>query len=492
MINAFHYSCEGESHKAINKVGQDYSSTSIIDDLAVAIVCDGHGGDRYFRSNIGSQCAVDATLEAVTFFVEKVGDSLFKGKKYTAVGPTSSLKDAEDLSEADSAFRQLFSSIIYKWNEKIKAHAKSEPLTEWEKTNVPQQYLDEFLQSETFEKHYGCTLMTYVQTSKYWFAFHIGDGKCISFQKDPIWKEPIPWDEKCFLNETTSLCDNSPIDEFRYCYEGDGNFPIAVMLGSDGIDDSFGETTNLVNFYIQVLKMLAKEGVESTKASVIETLPQLSKIGSKDDMSVACVFNLDQVKENINLYIRYQIDRTNKDLNDIEEKINHLKNRIDSLASFYDEKSKIEFKYAVKDLKRAFSTREKLAEKHNHLVEELPEGMVRPYYIEDEDYVIPTIEQQTPEKDGTPEDDGTPEKDGITEKEKTAEKEEIADPDKTETETHAVSDVDSEESGNKEAQTLPEASPKPQAKKFGSHGMKRFGFKKPIPQKKNRKGRRKR
>ena len=69
MIDAFHYSCEGESHKAINKVGQDYSFSSIVDDLAVAIVCDGHGGDRYFRSDIGSRCAVEATLEAVTFFV---------------------------------------------------------------------------------------------------------------------------------------------------------------------------------------------------------------------------------------------------------------------------------------------------------------------------------------------------------------------------------------------------------------------------------------
>jgi serine/threonine protein phosphatase PrpC len=415
MIDAFHYSCEGESHKAINKVGQDYSFSSIVDDLAVAIVCDGHGGDRYFRSDIGSRCAVEATLEAVTFFVEKVGDSLFERKKFTAVGPTSSLKDAEDLSEADSAFRQLFSSIIYKWNEKIKVHAKSEPLTEWEKANVPQQYLDEFLKSETFEKHYGCTLMTYVQTPKYWFAFHIGDGKCIFFQKDPIWTEPIPWDEKCFLNETTSLCDNSPIDEFRYCYEGDGKFPIAVLLGSDGIDDSFGETTNLVNFYIQILKMLAKEGVKATKSSVIETLPKLSKIGSKDDMSVACVFNLDQVKENINLFIRYQIDRANKELNDIEEKINHLKNRIDSLVSFSDEKSKIEFKYAVKDLERAFSAREKLAEKHNHLVEELPEGMVRPYFIEDEDYVIPTQEQPKSDEVVIEEEPKEPEKEVTTE-----------------------------------------------------------------------------
>ena len=388
MIEAIHYTCEGESHKAINKVGQDYSSSCVTNDLAVAVVCDGHGGDRYFRSDIGSQCAVEATLEAVSCFVEKVGESLLKGKEFRAVGPTSSINDAEDLSEVDIAFRQLFSSIIYKWNEKIKEHAHTVPLTDWEKANVPQQYLDEFLKSETFEKHYGCTLMTYVQTSKYWFAFHIGDGKCLFFQKDPIWKEPIPWDEKCFLNETTSLCDNSPIDEFRYCYEGDGHFPIAVMLGSDGIDDSFGETENLANFYIQILKSLAKEGVEATKASLIETLPELSKIGSKDDMSVACVFNLEQIKENINLFIRYQIDKAYKELDEIEERIKHLVARRDSLLSFSDKKSQIDYQLTVKDLQRAVTARKKLADKHNRLVEELPEGMVRPYFIEDDDLSV--------------------------------------------------------------------------------------------------------
>ena len=459
MIDAFSYSCEGESHKAINKVGQDYSSSSIIDDLAVAIVCDGHGGDRYFRSNVGSELAVEATLEAVTFFVEKVGDSLFEGSKYTAVGPTSSIKDAEDLSKTDSAFRQLFSSIIYKWNEKIKAHAKSEPLTEWEKKNVPQQYLDEFLNSESYEKHYGCTLMTYVQTAKYWFAFHIGDGKCISFQKDPIWKEPIPWDEKCFLNETTSLCDSSPIDEFRYCYEGDGQFPIAVMLGSDGLDDSFGVTDKLANFYIQILKSLAKEGVDATKASLKEDLPKLSKIGSRDDMSVACVFDIDKVKENINLYIRYQIDSTNKELNDIEGKIDQLKNRIDSLVSFSDNKSKIEYNYAVKDLERAFETRKILAKKHNHLVEELPEGMVRPYFIEDEDYVIPTPDHQDIE-------------------------EVIVDiPVTPEENSRSVSSL-GEQANRKVASRAP-------AKKFGSQRIKRFGFKKPTLKMHNHKRRKK-
>ncbi len=351
MIQAFHYSCEGESHKATNKVCQDFSMTSTYDGLTIAIVCDGHGGERYFRSDIGAKYAADATFEAVSFFIENMG-LLFSDAPYTAVGPASTLQEGEGLTKIDSAFRQLFSSIIYRWNEKIKAHAHSHEISSWEEEHVPQKYLEEFKKSESFEKHYGCTLMVYVQTKKFWFAFHIGDGKCISFQKDPIWKEPIPWDEKCFLNKTTSLCDSSAIDEFRYCYQGDGGFPTAIILGSDGLDDSFGETSNLANFYIQILKMIAKEGINATQLSLEETLPQLSKIGSKDDMSVACVYNTDEVKSNINIFIRYQLDLVKEKLNDVEEKIIKLSNRRDSLSNFKDQKSEIEYKYAIQDLEK--------------------------------------------------------------------------------------------------------------------------------------------
>ena len=112
MVKAFNYSCEGESHKATGKVCQDHSLTCSVEGLTMAVVCDGHGGERYFRSDIGSKFAAEATEETISFFVENVGDSLFKDKPFTAVGPASTVSDARDLSKVDTAFRQLFSSII--------------------------------------------------------------------------------------------------------------------------------------------------------------------------------------------------------------------------------------------------------------------------------------------------------------------------------------------------------------------------------------------
>ena len=389
MIHAIHYTCEGESHKATNKACQDFSLVSTTEDLTVAIVCDGHGGERYFRSDVGAQLAAEVTLKMVKSFVENVGADFFVGLPYTAKGPADKQLECEKPSIHDYAFHRLFASIIYNWNTKIEEHARSTPLSEWENANVPKVYLDEFTdnlanEEKTVEKQYGCTLMAYVQTHAYWFAFHLGDGMCISFQDDPIWQEPIPWDDRCFLNKTTSLCDVSAIEEFRYCYQGDGHFPIAVFLGSDGLDDSFGETSNLANFYIQILKMLVKDGIDATMVSLQESLPQLSKIGSKDDMSVACVFNFDELTGKISNYVRYQLQLVKEQLDATELRIRQLLLRRDSLASFSDNKSQIEYRYAVQDLDKARTLRANLVHKYNLLSEELPPNSVPSYISEDE------------------------------------------------------------------------------------------------------------
>jgi hypothetical protein len=184
---------------------------------------------------------------------------------------------------------------------------------------------------------------------------------------------PIPWDERCFLNKTTSLCDSNTIDEFRYCYEGDGQFPWAIFLGSDGMDDSFGEDPNLVNFYIQVIKMLVTEGKDATIVSIESDLPQLSKIGSKDDMSIAFVYNLDELKAHITDFIQYQIDIVKDSIHQMDERIEKLSDKLKAagISINSDEKSRIEADYARQDIERATENRNKLLIKYDLLEQQL-------------------------------------------------------------------------------------------------------------------------
>lgn len=380
MTECYSFSCQGESHKADNKPCQDASFSAVYDDgLAIAIVCDGHGGERYFRSDVGSRMATEVIRDSVKTFVENVDKSMFIGQPFTPVEAITSEEVVKKQKPIDISLRQLFSSIIYQWNEKIAYHAANTAVSEWEQEHVPQKYLDELKTSETFEKLYGCTLMVYVQTPDYWFAFHLGDGKCISFQKDPIWSMPIPWDERCFLNKTTSLCDSNAINEFRYCYQGDGHFPWAIFLGSDGMDDSFGEDPNLVNFYIQVVKMLVTDGKEATAKSIESDLPQLSRIGSKDDMSVAFIYNIDELKAHITDFIQCQIDFVKESIYTIDKRIKSLQDKLKTfgISKIFDEKSRIEADYAHQDLERANETRNKLLIKYDLLDQQMAKELCK-------------------------------------------------------------------------------------------------------------------
>ena len=377
-MNSFHVYCQGASHIAVDKVCQDYAFSYSRFGTSIAIVCDGHGGDRYFRSDVGARFAADVTYESIKALLknESIFGEAMKKMEFTQVEALTTQRQKGNLEKEtnlDLVFRQLFKSIIAGWHSKIQEHSESNPLTEEEREKVPEKYLLDF--SQHLEKTYGCTLIAAVATRNYWLAFQIGDGKCISFDKTGNWMEPIPWDDNCFLNKTTSLCDSDAIDEFRYCYGGKGTHPSAIFLGSDGIDDSFGETENMVNFYIQVSKLIgsSKNGKEDAVKSLNEDLPQLSKIGSKDDMSVACIFDAPEIKKSLPLLIQWQIDRLEakqRQTNALLQSSLAKKEHFEPIQSV-SQQNAIEYQYACSDIEKHLKSIEILEKQLYKLRQEL-------------------------------------------------------------------------------------------------------------------------
>ena len=368
--------CVGDSHVLTGKPCQDCARSITNELYSMAIVSDGHGGERYFRSNIGSEYAVKITREAVDEFVKGMNNqdnSIFANKAFTT--------SESDGRKTNDALRWLFSSIICQWNIAITKHALSNGLSKWELEHVDEKYLTEFENKRkdpdaSFEKTYGCTLMAYVQTSSYWFAFQIGDGKCVSLTKalDKLeCTKPIPWDERCFLNKTTSLCDSQAIDGFRYCYQGDGNFPIAVFLGSDGIDDTYGDEEGLYNFYIELYKLILQKGAKEGKRELKKSLPIISKHGSKDDMSIACVYDDSNATEILKLLVEYQVCQIEIELQEVGDKINQLNEKIAvlNLKTDLSQSEKIELSYTQKDLDKLIGKLSKLNDKKMKLSYEI-------------------------------------------------------------------------------------------------------------------------
>lgn len=376
-MDSLNFSCQGESHIATGKVCQDYSYSKVYENgNAIAIVCDGHGGKRYFRSDIGAKIAAEVAERKVSAFIEEAGFSLLKDTPFTqcvTISEQITNQDFDKTSNIERAFRQLFGSIIYEWNAQVLEHANQTPISETEKEGLEERWIKEFESKDNLEKVYGCTLLVCAYNPQFWFAFQIGDGKCFACDENGNWSEPIPWDERCFLNKTTSICDSSAIDEFRYCYDGTGNFPIAVILGSDGIDDSFGAEENQANFYVQILKSIAKSGIEATLSEIESTLPQLSKIGSQDDMSIATVFDAEKVSMAVPKLIEWQISNVRRLIAEESAKIakaNSIQQSLESIGTM-TRQNMIDLQYANSDEKRAIEARTKLQSRLDTLLAEL-------------------------------------------------------------------------------------------------------------------------
>ncbi|MDR1119983.1 MAG: protein phosphatase 2C domain-containing protein [Dysgonamonadaceae bacterium] len=289
-------SIQGASHKKTDKPCQDYGGHYRCADYAVAVVCDGHGGDPYFRSDRGSTYGVEVVLNAIYEFMQ--GKAAFLKKLYS----TDNDIIKEELSS--QAIQQLIKNIIYCWSERVRNDLYENPFTEDELKDLPDKYLIKYGTEGINDKFsaYGTTLIAIIYAPEFWFGIRIGDGRCVSISKDGSIEDPIPWNEKCFLNTTVSLCDEKAFENFRYCFHTD-NFPVAIYVGTDGVDDSFGVYGNderLFNFYRNLTRTFDLSGFDGGKKELAEYLPVLTEKGSGDDISISGILDLEGIKELFN------------------------------------------------------------------------------------------------------------------------------------------------------------------------------------------------
>lgn len=311
----FSISETGASHLPKNIPCQDSSASYESSDGSVklVVVCDGHGSSSCVRSHLGSRFATEAAQKCVLTSLENL-ETLFSGKSGavttmpknqdmlwnpSAVSPDSEKgllqkaqselyrSQVENLDDIEKQMRLLFSNIYEEWSRMVE-----EDLQEHEWT------CEELAALGSRDKlhAYGTTLMCYVQTEKFWMAFHIGDGRLLgaeTIKEELNWSQLVPWDCDCFLNHTTSLCGSNAVENFRYAFDGSGHFPRAVLCCSDGIEDSYGDYEQapqyLHRFFSQVVHQIQVDGLPKTLENLREFLPEMSRRRSQDDMSLAGV-----------------------------------------------------------------------------------------------------------------------------------------------------------------------------------------------------------
>lgn len=319
-IFAFSATETGYNHIRINKVCEDASDFYDDEKMHICVVADGHGSDNYPRTEFGSKFAVDAAIKNVIEFVNTAEKSQV-------------INDAENNFER---MNQLAKSILCSWYESVEEDYNKKPFTEKELKKVSDKYknryLSENIEERKVEKAYGCTLIIYVITDDYSFGMQIGDGKCVLIDENGQFLEPIPWDDDCQLNVTTSICDDDAIDEFRF-YISD-KMPTAVFIGSDGIDDSYANEEELYALYRSILKIFIEHGDEVGKSEIREYLPVLTKRGSGDDVSMGLIINQKRAKSISSVFeMQIKVFKLTEELQDKKRKKNIVTEKALRLSS---------------------------------------------------------------------------------------------------------------------------------------------------------------
>jgi len=265
----------GYSHHLLGKPCQDSSNVCITNDYAIAVVSDGHGGEQYFRSEKGSQYAVDVAISVLKKFFENDKANFF------------SIIETKNKNDIDKTIKNIKCKIIKEWREKVYNDSKRNKLNEKEK-----KLLDKWRnkkQEDYIPVIYGATLIIACITNKFSIVFQIGDGESICLQTDKIWS-PIEKDERLQFGLTTSLCDNNAIDNFHhyyFSYDKIKNIK-GFILSTDGIANSYNNI-DLNNFSQKIMEEFFKNE-EYTKAQLKEWLEKLTREGSHDDMTIAGIF----------------------------------------------------------------------------------------------------------------------------------------------------------------------------------------------------------
>ena len=284
----------GGNHIKEGKGCQDSSDKYEDDGMVIVAVSDGHGDNNCLRSEKGAAFAVMSAIDGI-FRFSKSHESKFRSN-------LAHEKNVFSQNDRDKAMHDLIRHIIASWQGKVEEDYINNPFTADELSLADAKHRKKYEENKGFNKAYGTTLLACAIIPHYWLGIHIGDGRLTALYPDGSFDQPVPWDEKCYLNVTTSICDDDADINTRYYFSLNVNKPppVAVFLCSDGIDDNYpvdGNEKHLFELYRTIALTFAEDGFESTCEQLKDLANSYATKGKGDDTSIAGFINMEELKQ---------------------------------------------------------------------------------------------------------------------------------------------------------------------------------------------------
>src|ERR1700734_1459593 len=270
-----HACVRGSSHQRSGLPNQDAAQCTVTPGtqgtVAVAVVSDGHGSPRHFRSQIGSSLAVSTVAGTMQGFLRE------------------SVASNGHVPFVPEQVHELERKIVSGWLAAVHSDLEHNPFTEAELAAVEKEDGAEGRAAveSSPELAYGATLLAAGATDKVLLYLQLGDGEILSVSANGTTTRPLPPDDRLIANQTTSLCQPEAWKDFRSTWVTDGALPSLVLLSTDGYANSFRSDEDFLKIGQDYLQIIREQGLSSLGEELPAILTEATQQGSGDDITLA-------------------------------------------------------------------------------------------------------------------------------------------------------------------------------------------------------------
>jgi hypothetical protein len=270
-----HACVRGSSHQRWGLPNQDAAQCTVTPGaqgtVAVAVVSDGHGSPRHFRSQVGSSLAVSTVAGTLQGFLRE------------SVAPNGQVPFVPE------QVHELERKIVSGWLAAVHSDLERNPFSQAELATLEKEDGIEGRAAveSSPELAYGATLLAAGATDKVLLYLQLGDGEILSVSETGTTTRPLPPDDRLIANETTSLCQPEAWKDFRSSWVTKPALPSLVLLSTDGYANSFRSDEDFLKVGQDYLDIVSQQGIASLAEELPSILTEATQQGSGDDITVA-------------------------------------------------------------------------------------------------------------------------------------------------------------------------------------------------------------
>ena len=272
---SFGCSVTGANHTENNKPNQD---AFLCQNIAAGIpqgimaVSDGHGGDKYVRSDKGSRFAVKEICETV---LNNNQISIQKNRSLT-----------------DKILSHITANFYQNWTRCVDNHLDENPLTESELS--PLKESDRNILQKDGRIAYACTISMAATYDDMVLIMQHGDGDILFLYEDGTVTSMTAAYPGIVGDETPSLGDFHNRDTQYRVFNGD-EMPVMITLFSDGVKKSFDDKDDFMKIPCILRDLLINKGMEETEIALEKFLSTVTNKGSGDDVTLTVLYRSDKI-----------------------------------------------------------------------------------------------------------------------------------------------------------------------------------------------------